>query len=398
MKPDTDVVIIGAGPAGLTAAKTLSESDIGFRLLSRETSPGETKVCGGFVTARALTRYGIRSIPGSYPVKAVRLKFPNSDIKTVDFESPVGVNVSRAALGKALLGLADMHQGNILLGAEARSVAISHDRCSVSYTDAKGDGRISSDIVIDASGVNAVTTKSGIFRPRIANDKMGYAVQYQMRRPPSMHRFPEMNSFLYGSFFSPGGYAWIFPRGNETVVGSGGLVTRVRQSEIRPVQYLNKVLNKEPMKSEHDGVEVTKTESALMPLAGIVKPSFTNRLMLAGDAAGHCSPISGEGIYYSMVGGETAGRAAAKAVKLNDFSANVLREHERDWVSLIGSDLKWWLWLQKRLLRTGSTGFGSKLFDSEKACRTTAEMLAGIRPVKDAILSVLPRYVVSKLQ
>ena len=397
MKPDTDVVIIGAGPAGLTAAKTLSESDTRFRLLSRETSPGETKVCGGFVTARALARYGIRSIPGSFPVKAFRLKFPNSDIRTVEFESPVGVNVSRAALGKTLVDLSGAHQGSVLLGAEARSVAISRDGCMVSFSDANGDARISSAVVIDASGVNAFTTRSGILRPRIANDQMGYAVQYQMRRPPSMPRFPRMNSFLYGSFFSPGGYAWIFPRGNETVVGSGGLVTRVRQSEIRPVQYLDRVLNEEPMKSEHNGVEVTKTESALMPLAGIVKPSFTNRLMLAGDAAGHCSPISGEGIYYSMVGGETAGRAAAKAVKLNDFSPDVLREHERDWLSLMGSDLKWGLWLQKRLLRTGSTGFGSKLFDSEKACRTIAEMLAGIRPVKDAILTVLPRYVMSRL-
>ncbi|MHA1479794.1 MAG: hypothetical protein ACTSQZ_00005, partial [Candidatus Thorarchaeota archaeon] len=111
------------------------------------------------------------------------------------------------------------------------------------------------------------------------------------------------------------------------------------------------------------------------------------------------SPLSGEGIHYSIEAGKAAAHAANKAIRNNDCSSKSLRNYERKWKKAIGSDLKWGHWLQKKLTRSGgSKSFSSSLTKSENTLRTFAEMLVGIRSVRSAILSVAPSYIRSKIQ
>ncbi len=398
MATDIDVVIVGAGPAGLTAARRLAHLNVDFVLLTREKVPCEDKVCGGFVPSRALEYLAAREIPGSWPVKSVRMKFPRVDLTSVDFEDPVGFNVTRRALGEVMLSMVTDSATHVSLESNVLSVDAGPEGCSLNYVQGGNKRKLKCKVLIDASGANAVSIRSGLVRPRISNEGMGYAVQYEMHREESMPPFPQANYFLYGSEFSPRGYAWIFPRGHETVVGTGGLVTNVRQSQLDLSEYISRITKETDFtKAELEGSQITKQQAALMPLAGVVKPSFSDRIMLAGDAAGHCSPITGEGIYYSMVGGDTAAAIPAEAVKKRDFTAKFLSKYERLWTSQIGSDLRWGLWLQNRLVRSGSSSFGSQLLKSEKTTRTIAEMLVGIRSVTSAIKSVLPSYLGSKI-
>jgi digeranylgeranylglycerophospholipid reductase len=398
MATDTDIVIVGAGPAGLSAARRLAHLDADFVLLCREKTPCEDKVCGGFMPSRAVEFLDASHIHESFPVRSIRMKFPRVDLTTVDFEDPVGINTSRKALGETMLRAVDDGSSHVSLGSNVQSVESNRDGCSLNCVTGGENRRLNCKVLIDTSGVNAVSIRSGLVRPRISNDGMGYAVQYEMQREESMPVFPEANYFLYGSEFSPRGYAWIFPRGHDTVVGTGGLVTHVQQSQVQLSEYLNRITtDTQIIEAGLEGSRIIKQQSALMPLAGVVKPSFSDHILLAGDAAGHCSPITGEGIYYSMVGGDAAAAIAAEAVKKRDFSAKFLSRYERLWTSQIGSDLKWGLWLQNRLVRSGSSSFGSRLLKSEKTTRTIAEMLVGIRSVMSAIKSVLPSYVGSKI-
>ncbi|MFQ5833184.1 MAG: hypothetical protein ACE5H4_10810 [Candidatus Thorarchaeota archaeon] len=251
--------------------------------------------------------------------------------------------------------------------------------------------------MIDASGANPASQRSTPFRKRIPNSLMGYAVQYQMKLPVRSEPLDEVNDFYYGGEYSPRGYAWVFPRGREVALGTGGLIARVRESKMRVGEYLDILVNQvEPIRTLLENARIVRREAALMPLSGIVTPSYSNRLMIAGDAAGHCSPITGEGIFYAMLAGEAAALTAIESVQRKDFSARTLADYEKRWVSKFGSDLKWGLWLQHRFLKSGSSSLGSQFLGSERSSRIIAEMLVGKRSVRSAIVNAIPGYIRSK--
>ncbi|MFX0109000.1 MAG: geranylgeranyl reductase family protein [Candidatus Hodarchaeota archaeon] len=398
MSFDADVVVIGAGPAGLSAAKALSDSSLDFLVLCREKNPCEMKPCGGFIPARAIDEFDLGQMSGAYPIRSVRMKFPNTDVKAVHFEKDMGINISRGDLARAQLKQIGLKLDSIRTGTEVNKIKITQEVAELEVTIEGRRHSLSCQSVIDCSGVNPVSLRSKGLRERIPNTQMGYAVQYQMTVQPENRSFLESNDFFYGSDFSPRGYAWVFPRESEVAVGTGGIVERVRNSAKRVQEYLdNLIQNIEPARTALKNSEIIRKEAALMPLAGIVKPSFSDRILLAGDAAGHCSPITGEGIHYAMQAGRSAAETLTDAIEKGDLSRKFLSRYEKRWIGIMGSDLKWGFWLQKRFLESGSRSIGSKFLNSEKSARIIAEMLLGGRSVRSAILKAAPGYIRSKI-
>lgn len=395
MKDVVDVVVIGAGPSGLIASRELDRSDVQYTLVERDSTPGRMKPCGGFIPIRAVREFEIDRINGQHEIHSIRMKMKKQEMVRVDFDQPVGVNIRREDLASALLD--QLSAGILRLNTTVTKVDTNGDRCHTTIETCSGQETIESQLVIDASGVNPVTQRFIKIRDRPSNSQLGYAVQYHLMREDD---FDGVNDFFYGSEYSPRGYAWVFPCKNVAVVGTGGLVSRIKASKKRTEEYLQYLISKEePTKTELKDAQIVRKESALMPLAGVVQPSYGKRIILAGDAACHCSPISGEGIYYSMIGGQEAARTAANCVKNKDFSDSQLSRYEGDWKKRMGSDLKWGLYLQKRFIgpSSASAGLRGGFLTSEKSYRVIAEMLVGERPVRSAILRVAPAYLKSKL-
>lgn len=398
MESKADVVIVGAGPGGLTAARFLSALDIDFILLSKEEIPCENKTCGGFVPNRALQEFSIDPIKESHPIKSVRMKFPGMDMVKVDFDEVIGVNVKRGNLGTTMKDMVVKSSETIRMNSKVTGIKRERDSIRIHYDVDGEDNSVRSRILIDASGANSVTSRMGLVRPRISNEGMGYGLQYHLRKKNTNVEFDHAIDFYYGSDYSPGGYAWVFPRAKEVVIGTGGIVSRVQTTERKLNQYLEYIIDEvEPTCSELSGSVIYKKDAAVMPLAGIITPSYDDGILLIGDAAGHCSPITGEGIYYSMIGGRIAAYVSKEALQESDVSSSFLSRYERAWKREIGSDLKWGMWLQKRLISEGSSGMGARFLRSAKSQRIIAEMLVGIRSVKSAIFTVAPSYMKSKL-
>lgn len=398
MSFDTDVVIIGAGPAGILAAIKLEELGVDYLLFDRDLNPGEEKPCAGFIPMSTINKLSIPRIDDQHEINEARLQFSGRDLSTVKFDKPLGINVSRGALGKTLLGMTSA-KDSLILGAKISKVETTSAQSKITVRQDGKEQRYISKLIIDASGANPVSQRFQTLRPRIPNNAMGYGLQYHIEVKKELGH---SNTFLYGSQYSPSGYTWIFPRGKTAVIGTGGLVSRVRNNSRKTHEYLDYLLSDvEPFSSElADGV-IVKKESALMPLCGVILPSHGKRILLAGDAAGHCSPISGEGIHYSMVGGIHAAQTAARCIRKNKFSDRMLSKYEISWTREIGADLKWGHWLQKRLMKPGSSGTSgwskSGFIDSEKSLRIIAEMLMGEKSVIRSILAIAPGYLKAKI-
>ncbi len=99
-----------------------------------------------------------------------------------------------------------------------------------------------------------------------------------------------------------------------------------------------------------------------------------------------------------MIGGQKAADIAVFCIQKNDFSDKALSRYENSWTNAFGSDLKWGLYLQKRFLESGSSSMGSTFLSSDKSTRVIAEMLAGVRSVRSAILAAAPGYLLSKIR
>jgi digeranylgeranylglycerophospholipid reductase len=143
----------------------------------------------------------------------------------------------------------------------------------------------------------------------------------------------EYCEFYIGNGLAPGGYIWIFPKGEgKANIGIGILGSKMGKFKPRPVDYLNIFLEK---KFPH--AKVVEMVFGGVPVSGSIEKTSTNGLILIGDAARQSDPITGGGILNAMDVGKIAGEAAFAAISAGDASNEKLEEvYEKRWRSTIG--------------------------------------------------------------
>ncbi|HOI71747.1 MAG TPA: NAD(P)/FAD-dependent oxidoreductase [Methanobacterium sp.] len=186
---------------------------------------------------------------------------------------------------------------------------------------------IKADVVIAADGVESnMARQAGLTNPNKPGN-IGSCAQYELF---GLDIDPHQLNFYFGREIAPGGYLWMFPKGEDTVnVGLG-----VRSTKKTAYQYLNQFI------SRFKGTTPVELNIGGVPLSGPIDKTYTDGLLVVGDAAGHVDPVTGGGIHIAAFCGKTAGQVAAEAVKKENTSESVLKRYDEIWREKFGKNLE----------------------------------------------------------
>ena len=296
---DYDVVVIGGGPSGATAAEDLARSGRKVALIDRD---GRIKPCGGAIPPRLIDDFDIPDAQLVAKITTARMVSPTGRKVDIPIENGFVGMVDREHFDEFLRQRAASAGADRMTGTFLRIDRYHSGTCVVFRDKASGDERsLRTKLIIGADGARSKVARAEV--PE--GDKIPYVIAYHeiIKSPgPRGDYHPDRCDVVYDGAISPDFYGWVFPHGASASVGMGtgidGIDLKKATADLRVASGL-------------DDCETIRTEGAPIPLKPLDRWENGKDLVLAGDAAGVVAPSSGEGIYYAMVGGRVAATAAA---------------------------------------------------------------------------------------
>jgi digeranylgeranylglycerophospholipid reductase len=328
-----DLVIVGGGPAGSSAAYTAAKNGIKVALLEKENSIAETVRTSGVTWIQNIKEFGIPDNCFN-PIKNFSFCSPNNEV-TISDTIPRAAVLDVRKTYRWLANEAENIGADIFVKMNIKNVIKNEkgDIIGVNGTGPNGETTFHSKVVIDASGFPSTVCKAMGFAPQW--ERFGAGAEYEMK---AENIDSETWWLMVGQEYSPAGYAWIFPLGNDKVrIGVG---VGKPESDVDPTQRLKEIIEKKlgPIKKLGNLTEI-EFHYGLIPNDGLSRKTVFNNLILVGDSAGQANPLVLEGIRYAIKFGRVAGKVASDAIISGNTDKESLYPYEENWRKEIESKI-----------------------------------------------------------
>lgn len=345
-----DLIIVGAGPAGLATALTLRESGLKILLLEKSTFPRD-KICGDALSVDVINQlYRINEDLGN-AFQKLEAKTQFSGLKMI---SPSGYELNlRIKVGSSLIKNGFVCKRSVFddfLFQEAKKAECIDIKtnCSVFDVIINQDqvvvktklGDFLGKMVIGADGSQSVVEKKTIGRHI---DKNHYCAG--LRR-----YYKNVSGFNEGNFIelhfikkSLPGYLWVFPLPDgEANVGIGLLSSKISKQNLNLKEIFDDVINNHPNFKHRfsQSIPLEEIKGFGLPLGSMKKKLYGNRFILVGDAASLIDPFSGEGIANAIRSGRIAANTVLAAHKNQNFSEKFLEQYSKMLYKSMGLEFK----------------------------------------------------------
>lgn len=335
------MLVVGAGPAGSTAAARLARAGHTVRVVEEHPRVGHPVQCAGLVSQRVLDIAGTDTMVRT-PVRGASVFGPSLESITFKAPSPRAFVIDRAGLDVFLADAAARAGAEIETSAQFSSLdGESDDRLTVRLRGPDGSAEeVRPRLVIGADGVASSVARA--FRLRRPIEVLP-AFEAEFPESPGD---PDSVEVYLGRTFAPGLFGWWIPDGSggaRVGLAANADGTSARAYFEHLLEYLARRFGKRlanPTAYLVSGIPI-----------GMVPRTHARRALLVGDAAAQVKPLSGGGIFTGMRCAEIAAEVAHRALAANDLSEGALAEYDRRWRAELGEEFRRALYLRRLFTR-----------------------------------------------
>ncbi|MBR4504854.1 MAG: NAD(P)/FAD-dependent oxidoreductase [Candidatus Methanomethylophilaceae archaeon] len=346
-----DIVVVGAGPGGSMAAKFCAQGGLDTILIEKKAEIGAPLRCAEGVSKKWLAEVGIEPDPvwirgdmkGAIIKSAQGTEFRLDESKA---GSEVGYVLERHLFDKALARDAAEAGAKIMLRTSATGVLRGPDGkvCGIKGKSMGEEIEIRAKAVVAADGYESQVGRWAGIDTTLKLSDIDSCIQYRMC---NIDVEPDFCEFIIGSV-APGGYVWIFPKGNGVAnVGIGVMGSKCTKGADAKY-YLDKFIAEDPRFSKGQCLEIMGGFVSTCPGLDC---AVEDNVILVGDAARVIDPITGGGICHACRTGMYAGKVLTECAKKNDFSKEALMPYEKMWRDRM-EDKLFRNWMAKEKLAT----------------------------------------------
>ena len=352
IKTNYDVIVVGGGPAGSMAAIEVAKAGYSVCILEKDRDIGMPVRCGEAIGNQGLTQFFKPKKEWiAAEIKSANLISPNRKNIEVPFTHETGFILNRRIFDYDLSRIAVENGAEVYTKCYVKELILDNEKkyvegVVVNYFDK--EIKIYSKVVIGADGVESRVGRWAGIKTTVKIKDMESCIQYSVA---NIHVKKTQMTMYVGKKYAPGGYLWIFPKGDGFAnigIGISGKYSKHKSSK----KYLDDFIE-----NYYPEVSILSTVCGGVSCPKPNKEPINNGVILVGDAAHQINPMTGGGIASGMRGGQIGGQIVCQALDKKDYSKSFLAIYPKKMFKVFGNNHNRYYRIKEAIHQLGDDDF-----------------------------------------